>query len=82
MYACSLKPNNKFSFRVLAESEVGVSEPSPPSRDTCRTYPSMPAVNPTGVQSVDEGSDRLVITWQVCAGRSKQANILIAHSVC
>ncbi|XP_008314031.1 neuronal cell adhesion molecule a isoform X5 [Cynoglossus semilaevis] len=58
----SLSPYVYYSFRVLAENNVGFSDPSLPSRQY-RTNPAAPDENPTNVQGVGTGPGNLVITW-------------------
>ena len=66
IYICRMKPDNTYRFLVLAHNKIGVSEPSAATRTECITSPGKPAINPRGVRTLDEGDDRLVITWQVC----------------
>lgn len=61
-----LKSNNRFSFRVMAQNKIGISDPSNPTGYQCTTDPARPALNPRGVRTLDEGDNKLVITWQVC----------------
>uniref|UniRef100_A0A7N6AHU1 Neural cell adhesion molecule L1 n=1 Tax=Anabas testudineus TaxID=64144 RepID=A0A7N6AHU1_ANATE len=60
----NLSPYVYYSFRVLAENEVGYSRPSQPSRQY-RTNPAAPDENPSDVQGAGTDPDNLVISWTV-----------------
>uniref|UniRef100_A0A8C2WXX3 Neural cell adhesion molecule L1 n=1 Tax=Cyclopterus lumpus TaxID=8103 RepID=A0A8C2WXX3_CYCLU len=64
-----LDPYCTFRFRVLAASEVGLSDPSRPSEEH-RTPPAVPAMNPGGVRSDSSHPKTLVITWEEMAQRA------------
>uniref|UniRef100_A0A8C2EZZ3 Neural cell adhesion molecule L1 n=1 Tax=Cyprinus carpio TaxID=7962 RepID=A0A8C2EZZ3_CYPCA len=59
-----LSPYVYYSFRVLALNEVGLSEPSAPSRQY-RTNPAQPEVNPSDVEVIGTSPDSVTITWRV-----------------
>ncbi|XP_026065555.1 neuronal cell adhesion molecule-like isoform X8 [Carassius auratus] len=62
-----LSPYVYYSFRVLALNEVGLSQPSAPSRQY-RTNPAQPDVNPSDVEVVGTSPDSLTITWRELTG--------------
>ncbi|KAM9327316.1 neuronal cell adhesion molecule a [Pholidichthys leucotaenia] len=62
-----LSPYVYYSFRVLAQNQVGYSEPSQSSRQY-RTNPAAPDENPSGVQAVGTEPDNLVISWTPLTG--------------
>jgi len=64
-FCCRLKANNKYKFRVLAQNKIGKGEPSNPTIGQCDISVDEPKLNPVGVRTLDEGQDKLVITWQV-----------------
>ncbi|XP_026220280.1 neuronal cell adhesion molecule a isoform X2 [Anabas testudineus] len=63
----NLSPYVYYSFRVLAENEVGYSRPSQPSRQY-RTNPAAPDENPSDVQGAGTDPDNLVISWTALTG--------------
>ncbi|XP_059361123.1 neuronal cell adhesion molecule-like isoform X12 [Carassius carassius] len=62
-----LSPYVYYSFRVLALNEVGLSQPSAPSRQY-RTSPAQPDVNPSDVEVIGTSPDSLTITWRELTG--------------
>ncbi|XP_051974370.1 neuronal cell adhesion molecule-like isoform X1 [Xyrauchen texanus] len=62
-----LSPYVYYSFRVLALNEVGLSEPSTPSRQY-RTNPSQPDMNPSNVEAIGTSPDSMTITWKELTG--------------
>ncbi|XP_052435717.1 neuronal cell adhesion molecule isoform X12 [Carassius gibelio] len=62
-----LSPYVYYSFRVLALNEVGLSQPSAPSRQY-RTNPAQPDVNPSDVEVIGTSPDSLTITWKELTG--------------
>ncbi|XP_055795453.1 neuronal cell adhesion molecule-like isoform X14 [Salvelinus fontinalis] len=66
-----LSPYVHYAFRVLALNEVGLSNPSLPSR-MYKTNPSAPDENPSGVDGFGTEHDNLVISWKPMSGH--QAN--------
>ncbi|XP_041852860.1 neuronal cell adhesion molecule-like isoform X14 [Melanotaenia boesemani] len=62
-----LSPYVHYTFRVLALNEVGLSEPSSPSR-MYKTDPAAPDENPTGVQGFGTDHNNLVISWKPLSG--------------
>ncbi|XP_042595726.1 neuronal cell adhesion molecule-like isoform X7 [Cyprinus carpio] len=62
-----LSPYVYYSFRVLALNEVGLSEPSAPSRQY-RTNPAQPEVNPSDVEVIGTSPDSITITWRELTG--------------
>ncbi|XP_051547379.1 neuronal cell adhesion molecule a isoform X11 [Myxocyprinus asiaticus] len=62
-----LSPYVYYSFRVLALNEVGLSEPSVPSRQY-RTNPAQPDMNPSNVKAVGTSPDSMTITWKELTG--------------
>uniref|UniRef100_A0A8C1ZU69 Neuronal cell adhesion molecule a n=1 Tax=Cyprinus carpio TaxID=7962 RepID=A0A8C1ZU69_CYPCA len=62
-----LSPYVYYSFRVLALNEVGLSEPSAPSRQY-RTNPAQPEVNPSDVEVIGTSPDSVTITWRELTG--------------
>ena len=70
-----LRANNVYKFRVLAQNKIGISDPSNPSTGKgCAVDPARPELNPRGVRTLDEGDNKLVITWQVCLNTCACAN--------
>ncbi|XP_016122688.1 neuronal cell adhesion molecule-like isoform X7 [Sinocyclocheilus grahami] len=62
-----LSPYVYYSFRVLALNEVGLSEPSAPSRQY-RTNPAQPEVSPSDVEVIGTSPDSMTITWRELTG--------------
>ncbi|XP_051543964.1 neuronal cell adhesion molecule-like isoform X2 [Myxocyprinus asiaticus] len=62
-----LSPYMYYSFRVLALNQVGLSEPSAPSRQY-RTNPSQPDMNPSNVEAIGTSPDSMTITWKELTG--------------
>uniref|UniRef100_A0A673M3F4 Neuronal cell adhesion molecule-like n=1 Tax=Sinocyclocheilus rhinocerous TaxID=307959 RepID=A0A673M3F4_9TELE len=62
-----LSPYVYYSFRVLALNEVGLSEPSAPSRQY-RTNPAQPEVSPSEVEVIGTSPDSMTITWRELTG--------------
>uniref|UniRef100_A0A8C1J2W3 Neuronal cell adhesion molecule a n=1 Tax=Cyprinus carpio TaxID=7962 RepID=A0A8C1J2W3_CYPCA len=62
-----LSPYVYYSFRVLALNDVGLSEPSAPSRQY-RTNPAQPEVNPSDVEVIGTSPDSITITWRELTG--------------
>ncbi|XP_067437688.1 neuronal cell adhesion molecule a isoform X5 [Thunnus thynnus] len=63
----NLSPYVYYSFRVLAENQVGHSQPSQPSRQY-RTNPAAPDESPSDVQGEGTEPDNLVISWTPLTG--------------
>uniref|UniRef100_A0A671MML0 Neuronal cell adhesion molecule-like n=1 Tax=Sinocyclocheilus anshuiensis TaxID=1608454 RepID=A0A671MML0_9TELE len=62
-----LSPYVYYFFRVLALNEVGLSEPSSPSRQY-RTNPAQPEVSPSDVEVIGTSPDSMTITWRELTG--------------
>ncbi|KAL2093609.1 hypothetical protein ACEWY4_010921 [Coilia grayii] len=62
-----LSPYVHYTFRVLAQNDVGYSHPSSPSRQY-RTKPAAPDENPIGVEGLGTQPDNLVIYWKPLTG--------------
>ncbi|XP_062300026.1 neuronal cell adhesion molecule a isoform X4 [Scomber scombrus] len=63
----NLSPYVYYTFRVLAENQVGFSQPSQASRQY-RTNPAAPDENPSDVQGEGTEADNLVISWTPLTG--------------
>ncbi|KAI1882325.1 hypothetical protein AGOR_G00249510 [Albula goreensis] len=62
-----LSPYVHYTFRVVAINEVGMSQPSYPSRQY-KTDPAAPDENPSGVQGAGTEHNNLVISWKPLTG--------------
>ncbi|XP_053717703.1 neuronal cell adhesion molecule a isoform X1 [Synchiropus splendidus] len=63
----SLSPFVYYSFRVLAQNNMGLSDPSLPSPQY-RTSPAAPDQNPSDVKGVGSEPDNMVISWTSLTG--------------
>ncbi len=71
-YDYILSPWGNYTFRLLARNKVGLSDPSPHSRDICRTEADVPYKNPENVIGEGDKPDNLVIFWTVSfTGRTR-----------
>ena len=61
----TLSPWGNYSFRVIAQNELGRSKPSFPTRLHCSTPPDVPHHNPRNVCTRNDKQGFLIITWDV-----------------
>ncbi|KAJ8262275.1 hypothetical protein GJAV_G00164570 [Gymnothorax javanicus] len=62
-----LSPYARYTFRVLARNQVGLSDPSAPS-SPYRTEGAAPDENPSGVEGVGTEHNNMVISWKPLTG--------------
>ena len=61
----ALSPWGNYTFRVIAQNEIGYSRPSKPTKEVCNMPPDVPHHNPKHVCTKNIRPHTLVITWQV-----------------
>lgn len=64
-FRVALSPWSNYSFRVVAQNEVGDSRPSEVTRPWCTTPPDVPRRHPPHVCARNGQPHTLVISWQV-----------------
>jgi len=66
-FRVALSPWSNYSFRVVAQNDVGRSRPSDVTRPWCTTPPDVPRRHPRAVCARNGQPHTLVISWQVIA---------------
>ena len=61
----NLSPWGTYSFRILANNDVGFSEPSLPTKTQCTTPPERPGSNPKNGRTLTYTKGKLIISWTV-----------------
>ena len=61
----TVSPWANYTFRVIAQNDIGWSRPSVPTQSVCEMPPDVPRHNPRRVCTLNEKANELVIAWRV-----------------
>ncbi|XP_076447835.1 neuroglian-like [Babylonia areolata] len=62
-YFVDLPPWGTYTFRLLAQNELGLGQPSLPTRESCTTPPDRPDRNPKNVVTLTHKKHYLIVEW-------------------